>query len=146
MFDVDKLMNEDVSGSMSTAVKPIPEGTYTAVISEVKLREVKTKNGVSLSLDVKLSLDAPELKEELKRDPTVFQSFWLDLDDNGRLDLSEGRNVKLGRLREAVGQNTPGQPWNIRKLEGQVVKVQTTNSLSEDGSQVYTNVKAFAKA
>ena len=42
----------------------------------------------------------------------------LDFDANGNFDFSEGKNVKLGKLRDALNQNQPGVSWNWSMLPG----------------------------
>jgi len=46
----------------------------------------------------------------------VKQSLFLDVDGSGNLAMGPGKNVKLARLRAAVGQNDASQTWNITKL------------------------------
>lgn len=58
------------------------------------------------------------MRAKMGRDKVLvpFDGGFLDLDNNGRLDMSAGKNVKLNQLRDALGQNTPG--WQLAKLQG----------------------------
>ena len=57
-------------------------------------------------------------KLELGRDTVIVNyDVILDLDDAGGLATGEGKNISLGRLREALGQNTDGA-WDFTKLSG----------------------------
>jgi hypothetical protein len=64
-------------------------------------------------------------------------TVWLDVDDNGNLDTSEGRNVGLGRLRKALGQNEGA--WNPPMMKGKgpvMVKVSSSGGPERPEHQV----------
>ena len=44
--------------------------------------------------------------------------IFLDLNEQGQLDFGTNRNILLGQLREAIDQNTPGEPWSFFMLRG----------------------------
>jgi hypothetical protein len=71
---------------------------------------------VIMSVNWEIKDDA--LKAQLDRTPRVRQDVWLDQDSNGDLDYAKGKNVGLGRLREALGQNSPGAAWSPAMLKG----------------------------
>lgn len=73
----------------------------------------------------------------------VRDSFWPDVTPNGGLDMAKGKNVKLNRLRDAVGLNTPGQPFSIGMFSNKMVKAQVSHRV--DGDVIYTDVKAYGK-
>ncbi len=143
MFDAESILNVQVDQPMATQYEPIPEGEYTATIRSVEARN--TKNG-SVVLDVQWAIDDPALAERLNRQELlVRQSIFLDLTPNGALDLGPNKNVRLGRLREAVGQNQPGQPWNLRMLEGAgPARIGVRHRTTEEG-QVFEEVYKVAK-
>ena len=47
----------------------------------------------------------------------VFKQFILDIDENGALDTGKNKNIDLGRVQTAVGQQND-KPWSISKLRG----------------------------
>ncbi len=143
MFDVNALMQAPVEGAMATQPVPVPEGDHLAVIFDVKGKEASTRDGIKPVLEVELHIDNPALEAELGRKPKLFYTIWLELDEASRLAMGKGRNVDLGRLREAVKQNTPGQPWSITMLKGQPLRVLVFHKPSDDGTKVYANVKSF---
>lgn len=113
-FDPATFMNQETAGVMETRYTPVPADDYTSTIDDVVVREA----GDSILLDVTHLLHAPELAEKMGMERlTVRQGIFLDISANGVLELGPNKNVKLGRLREAVGQNKPG-PWNFAKLKG----------------------------
>ena len=147
-IDVDQLLAGSVTGANSTTLLPIPEGEFHAVITEVSLRDFQYKKGpnsgmTGYALDITWEINDPQLKEHLKRAPVVRQSMILDLNGDS-LDMSEGRNVALGRLRAAVKQNDPGRPWSPNQLKGSVAVIQTKQRM--EGETTYTDVARVAAA
>lgn len=144
VFDADQFMNTTTEGQLSTKLEPIPAGEYTAIIKEVAKPR---KAADSYVMDVTYLIQDDQLKEKLGREPTVRQGIFLDLTDSGTLDMSKGKNVSLGRLREALGQNGNG-PWNPMMLTGAgPIKVSVT--LTEDKKSpgdFFSNVAKVGKA
>lgn len=78
-------------------------------------------------------------------EPTVYQTIWLDISGSGGLDTSKGKNVGLGKLRDALGQNREGQPWSPGMLVGQVALIRVGHSIDKrDNVTVQAEVKAVA--
>lgn len=147
MFDADTLLASETQGAMSTEYTPIPVGEYTGVIKDIGVREVTSqKNGETYRFfEVKYHIDDQQVAELTgMTEPQARQSMILDLTPGGTLDLGKGKNVQLGRLREACGQNDPSKPWSFEMLRGQVVKVSIKHRTSDDG-QIYAEVKNVAK-
>ncbi|MGH7472315.1 MAG: hypothetical protein ACREJW_00070, partial [Candidatus Methylomirabilales bacterium] len=118
-MDFSHLLNASVSGSMETTFTPVPEGDYLARIETIEVRSVDTKNGVSPIARLTWIVLDESLKASMDRDQIqVFQDLWLDLDATGALARGKDKNVGLGRVRRAVGQNDDGGEWNLGLLEG----------------------------
>lgn len=147
MFSPEQFLDMQVTESNDTKIIPVPVGEYTAVAEEVKCRQWQSKKDPSMSgltLDIKWSIDDSAVKELLGRDKvTVNQGIMLDLTDSGGLDMGKGRNVGLGRLREALGLNAPGQPFSFMMVSGRVAKVSVSHRI--DGENIYAEVKGVAK-
>lgn len=147
MFNPDQFLDMTVTDSNDTKTIPVPAGEYIAIVEEVKCRQWQSKKDPSLSgltLDIQWSLDDAGVKETLGRDKvTVKQGIMLDITDSGGLDMGKGRNVGLGRLRDALGLNTPGQPFSFSMLSGRVAKVKVEHRI--DGDNLYAEVKGVAK-
>lgn len=149
MFSPETLMNMTVEDSNSTVATPVPVGEYVAVIEKVEAREWKKKDDPSIAgvaLDILWSIDDANVKALLERDKvSVKQGMMLDLTDEGGLDMGKGKNVSLGRLREALGLNTPGQPFGFGMLTGRVAKVRVKHRMGDKPEQIFAEVDAVAK-
>jgi len=147
MFNPDQFLETTVTEANSTEAVPVPVGEYIAVVSEVKCRSWTKKDDPSqggLALDIQWEIDDQAVKDLLGRPKvTVKQGVMLDLTDAGQLDLGKGRNVGLGRLREALNLNTPGQPFSFTMLTGRVAKVKVEHRIN--GEQIFSEVKQVAR-
>ena len=147
MFSPDQFLDMQVTESNDTKLVPIPVGEYVAVVSEVKARPWTSKSDPSksgIALDVQWDIDDAGVKQLLGRDKvTVKQGVMLDMTESGGLDMGKGKNVGLGRLREACGLNQPGQPFSATMLTGRVAKVKVEHRV--DGENIYSEVKQVAK-
>lgn len=142
MFDPESFLGTQTKESNSTVMIPVPEGEYNAVVVSVAARQINDK----VILDVVWKIDSAEVAAATGREEnSVRQSIFLDMTSNGGLDFSKGKNVGLGRLREALGQNKDGKPWSPRNMEGQVARVLVTHRIDKnDDSIVYADVKRVA--
>lgn len=127
MFDPKTFLSSN-SGPMSTSITPCPEGTYTAIVSgegnledwfrEVEWKDKKTgepRSAASARIPFIITDDA--VRAKLERDTvTVFYDVFLDLTPDGKLDTGRDKNVKIGQLREALGQNSAN--WEFSNLRG----------------------------
>ena len=85
------------------------------MIDDIAVREVT--DAVRLDVTSKL-LDVASLEETMGMDRlTVRQGLFLDIGANGAIAIGPNKNVKLGRLRDAVGQNKDCK-WNFAMLKG----------------------------
>lgn len=140
-FDPDLFMNTTTTDANDTNFAPVPVGEYQASIKEVKAATAGDKP----VLNVTWAIDSDEVREETGlASPTVRQTIWLDLTEQGGLDNGKGKNVGLGKLREALGQNTPGKPWSPGLLVGQVAMVQIGHRSGKNPGEVFADVKQVA--
>lgn len=146
MFDPAQFLDAQVTDSNDTKLIPIPVGEYTAVADKVDVRTWQGKKDPSKSgvtLEITWSIDDQSVKEALGRDTiTVRQGVMLDLTEGGSLDMGKGRNTQLGRLREAVKLNVPGQPFAFSMLPGRLAKVKVEHRI--DGENIYSEIKSVA--
>jgi hypothetical protein len=146
-FDPNLFLDQTTTDSNSTVSVPVPAGEWEAVIDgDPEIRQWQGKKDPSksgLALDITWSIQDPSVLAEVERDKaTVRQSLMLDLNDSGGLDTGKGKNVGLGRLREAVGLNVPGKPFSFRMLAGQIAKVKVEHRV--EGDQIFADVKGVA--
>ena len=147
MFSPEQFLDMQVTESNDTKVIPVPTGEYIAVVKEVKIRPWQSKADPSkagIALDLQWTLDDAGVKALLGRDEvSVKQGVMLDLSEAGGLDMGKGRNISLGRLREACGLNSPGQPFSVTMLTGRMARVKVEHRV--DGENIYAEVKQVAK-
>lgn len=152
-FDADKFLNQTIADPMSTITIPCPEGEFKAFIDDgekaVTFREGGLdRNGNELSPQcvVLFAIMGDQMPNQiLKRDKVLVpMNIWLDVNGDA-LDLSEGKNVGLGRLRKALDQNDGA--WNPLMMKGRgpvMVKV-TQRSDKNDPTQKYAEVNRVSK-
>lgn len=130
-FDPQAFMATSYDQANSETRLTLPDGYEgVALIIGSDARLVTTKqNGDKPVLTIKLEFSGPEVEVHTKREKFIdSMDLWLDINEAGMLDMSEGMNVDLGKLRAAVNQNQKGMAWNPKQLIGQVVKVKHTLS------------------
>ena len=105
MFSPEQFLDMQVTDANDTKVIPVPVGEYTGFVEEVKVRQWQSKKDPSmagLALDIQWNIDDDGVKQLLGREKvTVKQGVMLDLTESGGLDMGKGKNLGLGRLREA---------------------------------------------
>lgn len=149
-FDADSFLSLTIDQPLETRMTPVPEGEYVATIKKLDPRTGQSKKDGSefLVMDVIWEIDdtTGAVKAATGRSPaTVKQSMFLERNSSGGIATGAGANLRLGRLREAVGQNTGG-PWAPSMLKGCVARVQVAHRLDDkDPSIVYDEVSRVAK-
>lgn len=139
MFDPDTFASTPIQGELDTTFTPVPPAEYTATIEKYDFRTPKE----SVIMDVYWSVDDEGAKEATGMDnPTVRQSIFLDVTSEGGLDMGKGKNIQLGRLREALGQNGP-DPWTPGMLVGAVARIKVEHTMHNGNT--YANVVSVSK-
>jgi hypothetical protein len=148
-FDVDSFLNSTVSGANDTKLIPCPVGEYMGIISKVQPRQWQSKDGTTtgVALDVTWIIEDAGVKQLCNREEVqVRQGIMLDINPNGALDMGAGKNIGLGRLREAVGKNSPGEAFSFAMLPGLMAKVNVTHRPDErNPGDVFAEIRAVAK-
>lgn len=146
-FDPNTFLNTTYDEANDTKVIPVPAGEYQAIAEKVDIKTWSSKDGSSSGLKLEIVWDILDdnVKALLGRDTVkVTQQQMLDLTDTGALDLSKGKNVGLGRIREALGMNTPGQAFSFGMIQGQLAKVIVSHRVV--GEDIFAEIKKIAKA
>lgn len=128
-FDPNSFMAQTVDAPMETEQALPPEGEYRMMVAEFPaerekmFRSGEIKKGPNtgkewVSASIPISIEDDNVKTLLGRETVlVFDDFFLDFDDSGALATGPNKNIKLGKLRDVVGQNsTPG--WTFEQLQG----------------------------
>ena len=153
MLDPSLFLSTTTTESTSTQLDPVPKGEFLALSEpvtqesfqsfDIKKGENAGKKGWRLNVVWKITDEAAGEYKGRK----VRQQLWLELTSDGAgIDMGKGKNISLGRLREALGQNTNGQPWNPSMLGSQPARISVVQRLDDnDSSKIYNDVEAVAK-
>lgn len=154
IFNPEIFLNMQHQEANSTELLPVPDGEYIAVsdpiteksflVYDIKNGDRAGQKGVSLIVVWNINDESGSLKELLGREPKVRQNIYLDIKQDGTMEFGKGRNVELGRLREALGQNGNGQPWAYSMLGGKTAKINVKTSINAKDQKSYTNVTKVA--
>lgn len=149
MFDPQSFIDASITESLDTKVIPCPQGEFLGVIDKFAPEQWKssdgTKSGIKLTVD--WLIEDQSVKDFLARDTVkVRQQIFLDITDDGKLETGPQKNIGLGRLREAVGMNTPGQAFSFGMLAGAMAKVNVTHRPDpKDAENVFAEINKVAK-
>jgi hypothetical protein len=145
-FDPTSFLNATFIGANDTSVIPCPEGDFLAIADKVEAKTWSRKDGSASGLKLVILWD---IQDQAAKDHTgretvkVPQDIMLDLTEGGALDFGKGKNVALGRLREAVSLNDPSAPFSPSMITGRAAMVSVKHRV--DGADIYAEVKATAK-
>jgi hypothetical protein len=126
VFDPKTFASMTFTDSNSTESVPVPVGEWPATIDKQEIvawakKDDPSKSGLKLNLS--LAIDDPAVAQLTGRPKNLVRyELMLDLTPEGGLDFGKGMNVRLGRLREALGLNKPGQPFSFDMLVGHALK------------------------
>lgn len=147
-FDPDSFLNSEYAESTSTKIIPVPVGEYLAQVDKVTAKAITTGAGEErIIMSVLWNVLDDGVKAELGMEKVmVRQDIFLDMTEEGAIDMSKGKNRQLGLLREAVGQNKDGKPWSPQKLAGTSATIVVDHRVDKnDPEVVYSEVKKIAK-
>jgi len=144
LFNADVLLNAATESKMSTSIPPMPNGDFIFTITGVEFKNPKDDMVV---LEAKVECIDPEVCAVTGMNPTKSKiSCFCDLTDSGLLDDAEGKNVQIGKLREAVGQNEAGTPWTPMMLVGAQLRGKVAQEPDKkDPTIIRSNIVATAR-
>ena len=131
---------------------PLPAGeVLVGIIGELKPpRVVQGKKDTTQTyyfLDIPIEFDLTSRPDLAKlvglTKVTIQDQISLQLTDDGKLDMSPGKNSRLGRYREALGLNEDGTPFSMRQLVGRQVRAKIKHDPYE--GEVYDKIDSVAK-
>lgn len=145
VFDKDTFLNQEVKGANEVKYTPVPQGEYKGFIDELDTDAYED----TPILIVTYAIVDEALKTTLGLDkPTVQDRIFLDTEKDGSLSFGPNKNVRLGRTREAVGQNDPKKPWTFNMLRGAgPVLLKVSHRFNKQtGEGPYANIDRVVKA
>lgn len=145
-FDAQALLNATSTEANATRLDPAPVGTYTGQVAKVDVKSgVSQKTGeVWCRLELYLESEDPKLDQIGMKKKTFRADALLELDANGGVATGSGKNVSLGRMREACGLNQPGSPFSLGMFQGQMFKFDVSHEPdAKDPTMIYERVKGL---
>jgi hypothetical protein len=129
-FDADAFLHIEYDRATETARTLLPPGWVKIKIKNFSIEKPKlvdskkepgVKNWTSPQLKLECLVMDEGLREQLNipegQEMKCYPRVYLDLDPStGALDMGPNRNIMLGQLRAALGQNEPGVHWNLGML------------------------------
>lgn len=148
-FNAEQFMASTITGALDTKVIPCPAQEYPALSVKVEASSGEIGKGDRkgepwAKLTVHWEIQDEEARRHTGRNNLVVrQAIMLDLTPEGMLDMGPGKNIRLGKTREALRQNDPNQSWNPNMLVGQSAVVVVSHRTDEkDTSIIYDEVSA----
>lgn len=138
----DTFSNLVITEAMDTTAPQVPAGDRPMYIKSQKLRQ----QGEYWLMDLMcVATDQESIEVTGKDEPIVRGSVFIDFTPEGALDFGKGKNVQLGRLREAVNQNQKGKPWSPGMLVGTSFTGNVQHRIDKNGNP-QADIKGYAKA
>lgn len=126
IFDPDAFMSQSVEAQLDTQRKLPPVGDYRAIVDDWGPAEKAFRTFTSDKNQKDYTVFSPpfilqddNVAKELDVEKVVVyhKGMFIDINDLGGLDTGSGKNVDLGKMRDAVGQNN-GSAWTFNNLKG----------------------------
>lgn len=137
VFDAEAFANTAYEGANDDKYTPVPAKEYVAVAKKHAFRRAKQ----STICDLYWALDDQEARDATGMDePQARQSLFLDLTPSGGLDMGQGKNVQLGKLRTALNVNDPSKPFRFDDLLGKPARIKVEHRIYE--GDTFADVKA----
>src|SRR5690242_15024447 len=100
-FDPNVFLNQQFEEANDTKLTPPPVGEYPALSDKVDIVQWASGDGTKRGLKAVILWDIQDdnVRQLLGRDKVlVKQDLMLDTTEDGSLDMSKGKNTRLGRL------------------------------------------------
>lgn len=122
-FNPESFLNSDIADANDTVEPELPRDEYEGQVDSINPRVIHPRSGGDprLLVEVVWELDDDKIQAIFDRSIKVRQTLFIDTvgGPTGAIATGKGKNVQLGRLREALRQNQAGKPWNWQMLIGQ---------------------------
>jgi hypothetical protein len=148
-FDVNAFLNTSYESAFETDYVLVPVGTYIASLKGLPTFKLVDPGDVASSkpgrvyAGVTLRIYDEELAKAFNSktpgEVTMPASIYFDVapDNHNVILWGKNQSIDLGKLRDALGQNEPGVPWNPGMLENAgpvVIKVDEAFRRDSEGN------------
>ena len=152
-FDPASFGAGSYEGEGDTRRFSMPPGEYNAFIvgpfNEDKKSKIKVTDRGQVIFEVVWQPDSSELRTQfgLEKLPTVRQGIFLDVKEDGSLDMGPFKNADLNKLRTVFGLNASGVKWSFADFMGRPAKIKIEQKVNkDDANNPFTNVTAVTAA
>lgn len=159
-FDADTFMNQQVDAPFQDEYRNVPAMEFVARIGDFdstafekytftyKKGKRAGEEGSMITFNCPFISDDPKLLEKLpgRESVTVYARCTLDIDDaTGQLSTAPDRNVLLGMIKSAVGQNQGGYTFKDLMNTGPVMVKTRHRTDEKDKDRVYVEVSRVTR-
>lgn len=151
MLNTDEFLQTTTEETLDDFLEPCSVGEFLFICGKPAINSFTYKKGertgeTGYQMVVRLECQDDGVKKQLGRETVrVRHSVLLDVTEDGNgLDMGKGKNIGLGQIRTALGQNVPGQAWSPNMIEGQPIKAKITHEVDPRTSKVFANVAGVA--
>ena len=141
VFDPDEFMGADQTVDLDVNYTPFDEGEYVAQLGEeIRATQSEREGRVSVRLDIPWLLLDDKAREKSGMDnPQFYSAIFVEMEDNGAIASGPNKNIALGQLRKALGQDT-GKKWSPGMLRGAgPVKIYVTQRPDREDPAIVRN-------
>jgi hypothetical protein len=145
MFNVDEFLTSSNNEVLDSKFNQLQAGEYDAQIGvddkaiEITTGESDDKENpgqkrpwAQMAIRFEVLDPTGEIEKNLGRKPGMTYRFFLDLKSDGRPDWAPQRNVRMGQILKATGQDKPG--WKVTDIKGKRCKIKVANVKQKDGT------------
>lgn len=146
-FDPISFLSAQHEGANATKIPPVPIGEYSAQIDKVEYSPQLIKKGERAGqtmhkVNLFCKLIAPGVDEADGK--IIRYELILEMTPSGAIDMAKDKNVRLGRLREALDMNSSA--FSFAAMQGRMLKASTTQDQDpEDPEMQYSRIKTVAR-
>jgi hypothetical protein len=144
-FDLAAFANTSIDTVLETSIIPVPENAYPGTCTAADLKQTPTGR-VVLELMWQLDdFDGQIAAATGRTDVKLKQGIFLDMTEHGTLDVSKGKNIGLGRAREATGLNVAGRPFSFGQFIGARALCRVSHRQDKNSDATFDEVKGVTR-
>lgn len=138
-FNAEQFLGTTSETAGQTRFTPIPVGEWPGQCTKCEARQFTSeKNGQTYTvLEYTWEVTEDSVKQATQSEhPSVRQTVFVELSPQGAIVWGTNKNIQLGRLRAAVGQNRDGRAWAPTHVVGQMAKLKVSHGTDRHGDPI----------
>lgn len=139
MLNTEEFLQTTTSSELDDHLEPCPPGEWLAITGKPAIHDFIFSKGDRVGekgyrMTIQYVIQDQAVLDHCQREKvSVTASILLDLTEDGTgLDMGKGKNIGLGQIRTALGQNEAGAEWSPAMIEGQPIKVKVKADIYEE--------------